>query len=370
VDCFVDADFAGLWKHEDVQDSVSVKSCSGYLIMFMGCPLLWGSKLQTQIALSTMEAEYIALSLAMRELIALQEILKDIYVNVLVDPKGLAKINYTTVAKTFGELPQSIVHEDNEACLKFASLPKMSPRTKHIAIPYHFFCSKVEELEIKVVAINTNYQLVCILLTYAALNGLDAWAADIKSAYLQAPSLEKHYIICGPKFGPANEGCIAVITRALYGGKYAGSDYWKHMRACMTKLNFTSCQGDLDVWRRPGIKSDGTPYYTYVCLYVDDCLVIDEFPELVIRQEIGKFWMLKASSVDTPTIYLGNKVIKVTFENDMSCWAFSLSQYVQALVSNVEKHLKQMNACLPKNAHLKDGWIHNESQAVFFGSWD
>jgi hypothetical protein len=50
VDCFVDADFVGLWKHEDKQNAVSVKSLSRYLIMFMGCPLLWDSKLQTQIA--------------------------------------------------------------------------------------------------------------------------------------------------------------------------------------------------------------------------------------------------------------------------------------------------------------------------------
>ena len=189
-----------------------------------------------------------------------------------------------------------------------------------------------------------------ILLTYAALNGLDAWAADIKSAYLQAPTSEKHYIICGPEFGPDKEGCVAVITRALYGGKSAGSDYWKHMRACMTKLNFTSCQGDPDVWRRPGTKSDGTPYYTYICLYVDDCLVIDEFPESIIRQEIGKFWTLKSSSVGPPTIYLGNKVTKVTLENGVTCWAFSSSQYVQASVSNVEKHLKQTNQSLPKKA--------------------
>ena len=52
----------------------------------------------------------------------------------------------------------SIVHEDNEACLKFATTPKMSPRTKHIAIPYHFFRSKVGT-EIKVVAVNTDNQL-------------------------------------------------------------------------------------------------------------------------------------------------------------------------------------------------------------------
>ena len=38
-------------------------------------------------------------------------------------------------------------------------MPKMSPRTKHIAIPYHFFCTKVEELEIKVVGINTENQV-------------------------------------------------------------------------------------------------------------------------------------------------------------------------------------------------------------------
>jgi hypothetical protein len=38
-------------------------------------------------------------------------------------------------------------------------MPKMSPRTKHIGIPYHFFRSKVESLEIKVVAIDTDNQL-------------------------------------------------------------------------------------------------------------------------------------------------------------------------------------------------------------------
>ena len=38
-------------------------------------------------------------------------------------------------------------------------MPKMSPRTKNIAIPYHFFRSKVENLEIKVESIDTDDQL-------------------------------------------------------------------------------------------------------------------------------------------------------------------------------------------------------------------
>ena len=67
-------------------------------------------------------------------------------------------VQFRTYAKTFNldKIPQSIVREDIESCLRFANMPKMSPRTKHIALPYHFFRSNVEELQIKVVAISTH----------------------------------------------------------------------------------------------------------------------------------------------------------------------------------------------------------------------
>ena len=115
-------------------------------------------------------------------------------------------------------------------------------------------------------------------------------------------------------------------------------------------LNFTSCKGDPDVWRRPAIKSDGTPYYTYVCLYVDDCLCIDVNPQSVLENEIGKHWIMKPDSIGPPTLYLGNKVSKVTLDNDVECWAFSSSQYVQAAVQNVVSYLKERNLTLPKKA--------------------
>ena len=156
VHCYVDADFGGLWGSEDEQDPICVNSRTGFVLLFMGCPLLWVSKLQTQIALSTMESEYIALSHSMRELIGVRQVLKEIYEHVLSD--DISMPTYTTKHK-YGSLPQSKVFEDNEACLKFASLPKMSPRTKHIAIPYHFFRSKVKNLEIKVEAVGTKEQL-------------------------------------------------------------------------------------------------------------------------------------------------------------------------------------------------------------------
>ena len=125
----------------------------------MSSPLLWISKLQTQIALSTMEAEYITLSQAMRELIGFRAILKEIYTQVFKDQSGYDALTFNTISKTFKAIPPSTVHEDNEACLKFATVTKMPPRTKHIAIPYHFFRSKVDNGEIKIVSVKTDNQL-------------------------------------------------------------------------------------------------------------------------------------------------------------------------------------------------------------------
>ena len=48
--------------------------------MHAGMPVLWRSKLQTEIALSTFEDECIVLSTAMREVIPLMQLLKDLKV--------------------------------------------------------------------------------------------------------------------------------------------------------------------------------------------------------------------------------------------------------------------------------------------------
>ena len=69
LECYVDADFAWAWWDGDHDSPESVLSRTGYVIMYAGCPITWSSKLQTEIALSTTESEYIALSTAMREVI-------------------------------------------------------------------------------------------------------------------------------------------------------------------------------------------------------------------------------------------------------------------------------------------------------------
>jgi hypothetical protein len=166
-------------------------------------------------------------------------------------------------------------------------------------------------------------------LTYAALNGLDVVAADIRNAYLQAPLSQKDYIICGPEFGLENQEKKALITRALYGGKSAGKDFRNHLRSCMRHLDFTSCLADPDVWMRPAQKADGSEYWEYVLIYTDDVLVISTQCEDILREGIGKYFELKEESIGPLKLYLGGSIREVELENGIKAWAFGSSQYVQ-----------------------------------------
>ena len=105
-------------------------------------------------------------------------------------------------------------------------------------------------------------------MTYAALNNLDLFAADIKNAYLQAPITEKYYTLCGPEFGPELHGNVAYIVRALYGTKCAGRDFRNHLRECMDMLGYISCTADPDLWMRKATKDEKgnlRPHYKVLC---------------------------------------------------------------------------------------------------------
>ena len=168
--------------------------------------------------------------------------------------------------------------------------------------------------------------------------------ADIKNAYLQSPTSQKHYIICGPEFGMENVGKVAIIHRAVCGGKTSGRDFRSHLRTCMDSINFTSSPADPDVWMRPAIKSYGTKCYDYVLLYVNDALVVSENAESILRNELGRYFELKEESIGPPDHYLGGKARKVQLENGVNAWAFSSSQYVQTAVKNVKAYMDSQNS--------------------------
>ena len=61
----------------------------------------------------------------------------------------------------------------------------------------------------------------------------------------------------------------------------------------MSHIGFESWLADPEVWMCPATKSDGTHIYEYVLLHTDYALVVSEFGEKILREELGKYFELK-----------------------------------------------------------------------------
>ena len=144
-ECYVDADFMGNWDRSIAErDPNTAKSRYGFLVKYAGVPIYWQSKLQTMIALSTTESEYIGLSHATRYVKDTMYLLEEIN----------EKITKVITTPTF----HCKIFEDNAAALEIAKVPKMRPRTRHINCVYHHFRHEVENGRIKILPIPTKDQ--------------------------------------------------------------------------------------------------------------------------------------------------------------------------------------------------------------------
>ena len=148
INAYPDADFAGLYGHEDNNDPVCVRSRTGFVITVANCPIFWSSKLQTETALSTMEAETIALASCCRELFPIMDQVAEI-----VNAVGMPDPDNPTMHVT--------IHEDNSGALILANTlpPQFTPRSKYYAIKTVWFREGILIRKIKVLAIETRLQL-------------------------------------------------------------------------------------------------------------------------------------------------------------------------------------------------------------------
>jgi hypothetical protein len=112
---FTDSDWAG--------DCDNRKSTTGYIFFMNGGPVCWKSKLQSCIAQSTAEAEYIAASQAAKEAKWLR-----LLINVL-ECHGQEHKE--------GEPKATQIFCDNQATIAIIDNPRCSARTKHIELRYH-----------------------------------------------------------------------------------------------------------------------------------------------------------------------------------------------------------------------------------------
>jgi hypothetical protein len=122
LDCYCDADFAGLYNVENHHDPICVKSRTGFCLTLGDCP-------------------------AICELIPMRALL-------FQEVRDALKLKCTQPT-----ILHSTVFEDNNGALALATSPKMTPRTKHIAVKYHHFRSKIgPDKGIIIQRIDTNEQ--------------------------------------------------------------------------------------------------------------------------------------------------------------------------------------------------------------------
>ncbi len=117
--------------------------------MYANCPIYWKSKLQTKISFSTAKAEFIALSIALWEVIPLLTVMEEINE---VFPLMMNPPNF-----------HCKVWENNQSCIAMATSQKFTPRTKHIALKYHHFKQYIESGKIQIKYVHTELQQADIL---------------------------------------------------------------------------------------------------------------------------------------------------------------------------------------------------------------
>ena len=118
------------------------RSVSSILLVLNGGPVIFKSKYQRTVALSTSEAEYMALSMCTQDILCTRMLMADL---------GFEQNNPT------------VIWEDNQGAIALATNPGYHARTKDVDIRHHFVREKVLVGEIKVIYKETEHQLADIL---------------------------------------------------------------------------------------------------------------------------------------------------------------------------------------------------------------
>jgi hypothetical protein len=152
VDAYLDTDFAGLYGHEKTTDPACAKSRTGFLISVSDCPMVWVSKSQTEMALSIMEVEIIALAHCCRELFPVVDIVLEVGKVVGLTTEDLVSLHVS-------------IHEANAGALILAETipPEFTPRSKYYAIKTVWFWEEIQKRGVKLFKIETVEQLGDIL---------------------------------------------------------------------------------------------------------------------------------------------------------------------------------------------------------------
>jgi hypothetical protein len=139
---------------------------------------------------------------------------------------------------------------------------------------------------------------ICMVLVASELNGLKVMSGDISSAYLEAYTNEKVCFTAGPEF-EEQIGHLLVINRALHGLRTSGASWHDRFDDTLRDIGFLTCKADLDVWLR-----NCDTHYEYVCVYVDDIMVLSGNPVDFV-DSLKEKYNYKLKGDGDPTYLLG-----------------------------------------------------------------
>jgi hypothetical protein len=132
-------DFVGYSDSDWGGDRDSRKSTQGYVFKMANGAISWKSSKQNTIALSSTEAEYMALCTAVKEGLWLRQLAGELFQEGNDMNKSL------------------IIFCDNQSAIKLSLSEGYRPRTKHIDLKYHFIREKIKNGDIDVQFIGTNF---------------------------------------------------------------------------------------------------------------------------------------------------------------------------------------------------------------------
>jgi len=131
------------------------------------------------------------------------------------------------------------------------------------------------------------------LFMLAALHGLDAKTADVRTAYLNSRCVEAVYCRCGPEFGE-DEGKVAILLKSLYGLGTAGHEWCRHLAITLTGLGYTRLLADESIWYQ---EIDGSP--VFIGCWVDDLIQIGKTEHLeALAAQLRAIYVMKEGVLD------------------------------------------------------------------------
>ena len=180
---------------------------------------------------------------------------------------------------------------------------------------------------------------VRIAFLLVALNELDIKCCDLSGAYLNSPVAEQVCFAAGLEC-EKDEGKIMVIDRALYGLKTSGRAWQQFFAGTLREMGYVPCKADDNVFMKAKTKKNGERYWSYILVYVDDLLVVDEDASTVMER-IKESYRLKGDKWEDPKRYLGGTIGRFTLKNGIETWSLSSDDYLKEVIKMVKEMCKK-----------------------------